>query len=980
MAQAGGLNASCMSEASFSSSATFLKLRMSVRSPYKRKRQTGIDDSNISKRQKIGPSQTVFHIPSSNPSNDLANAAPANPAPDYDPFRILTWEEKVQIMSEYSHATTKQALLRVECSFCGVLELNSASHRISCSQLDISLLETAVSRLRDLCSQPRIRAFNPATIVDGSYVLCSPCRREVAHSSFNRVPLRSYANGLWTGPCPEQLRDLTFLEEQCIARVRATRCMFKLELGPGGQFASRGNVCILPQNPGPLATILPPPLSELQGEICVILVGSPLTVVTAAMLEKTPLLVRRDRIVHALLWLKENNPLYHDLDMSAIHRNAQTYPQHGVPFPVADFLRTEASSEGSNYTEQANTENFSSVNALGMPSSTVVDVDSVDSTYQQRKLATLRLLKNNSPFVKFPSGSKPVATRNNPKIYGQLWPTLFPYGVGMMEYHELSLDQESVSFRKVDTKVHVTRLLRSGSDRRFRTHLSFIFVMGNLMQRRQAAFNAKLAVKRAWFPQVNELYQQIDEATITSYQERLKSNLFAKPVTSGEKAASKLMQYVSYVAQDVPGSTGEIQKMRQEIYSIINQEGLPHVFLTLNPTDTNNPIAQFLAGRDIDLDAFFHDLEAGKENFVRASTISHDPIAGAEFFNVSVRNLIDVLLGVTREDGVGVFGKVTTYYGVVESQGRGRLHIHMLIWLKNGYGPIELLEGCRRDPDFAAKVFRWHEDVFSQSIPEGTHPFDRSSVSYSRQPVMSRPRDPANPEFESGFNQDLRDVLENTAQIHEHSDTCFKYLPKSLKNMKDNDKDCRFQLPRDTVDRTHINEDGQIVLRCNNGRVNPYSPIIVSTERCNMDSKPIGSGTVALAMVEYTCNYTVKGATDTAFVFTALSGSLQALSKSPPTNVDGILDTAERSRLLMVKTVNQLIGKRELSSQQMATRLLCLPSKYTNRRFPVFYWSKMLREVAPAIFTTDTEQEQDPSNDVTKPSDAEDADIALDHT
>ncbi|KAJ7207600.1 hypothetical protein GGX14DRAFT_567548 [Mycena pura] len=128
MAQAGGLNASCMSEASFSSSTTFLKLRMSVRSPYKRKRQTGIDDSNTSKRQKIGPSQTVFHIPSSNPSNDLANAAPADAAPDYDPFRILTWEEKAQIMKEYKHATSKQALLRVECSFCGGLELNTASH------------------------------------------------------------------------------------------------------------------------------------------------------------------------------------------------------------------------------------------------------------------------------------------------------------------------------------------------------------------------------------------------------------------------------------------------------------------------------------------------------------------------------------------------------------------------------------------------------------------------------------------------------------------------------------------------------------------------------------------------------------------------------------------------------------------------------------------------------------------------------------
>ena len=81
-----------------------------------------------------------------------------------------------------------------------------------------------------------------------------------------------------------------------------------------------------------------------------------------------------------------------------------------------------------------------------------------------------------------------------------------------------------------------------------------------------------LAVKRTWFPRVNKLYQQINEATIASYQEKLRQTR----VTPGEKAVSKLMQYVSYVVQDVPESTGEIQKMRQEMFSIINQEGLPN--------------------------------------------------------------------------------------------------------------------------------------------------------------------------------------------------------------------------------------------------------------------------------------------------------------------------------------------------------------------------------------------------------------------
>ncbi|THU78920.1 hypothetical protein K435DRAFT_699072 [Dendrothele bispora CBS 962.96] len=127
---------------------------------------------------------------------------------------------------------------------------------------------------------------------------------------FVKLPLRSYANGIWTGDLPEPLKDLTFLEEQCIARARSTKCMFKLELGPSGQYASRGNVCILPQDPSPLATSLPPPLSQLHDEICVILVGSPDIEVTIDILAKTPLLVRRNKIIEALKWLKLNNPLY----------------------------------------------------------------------------------------------------------------------------------------------------------------------------------------------------------------------------------------------------------------------------------------------------------------------------------------------------------------------------------------------------------------------------------------------------------------------------------------------------------------------------------------------------------------------------------------------------------------------------------------------------------------------------------------------
>ncbi|KAJ7326466.1 hypothetical protein DFH08DRAFT_632239, partial [Mycena albidolilacea] len=165
----------------------------------------------------------------------------------------------------------------------------------------------------------------------GCYSVCTPCKRDVIARKFIKLPLRSYANRMWVGPCPKELENLTYLEQQCIARARTTRCMFKLEMGPTGQYASRGNVCIFVQEPGPLLTVLLPPLSELFDEVLVILVGAKDAVINTDMLRHTPLLVRRQKIIDALLWLQKFNPLYADTNPSTIRTNAAQYPEHGVP-------------------------------------------------------------------------------------------------------------------------------------------------------------------------------------------------------------------------------------------------------------------------------------------------------------------------------------------------------------------------------------------------------------------------------------------------------------------------------------------------------------------------------------------------------------------------------------------------------------------------------------------------------------------------
>ena len=40
-------------------------------------------------------------------------------------------------------------------------------------------------------------------------------------------------------------------------------------------------------------------------------------------------------------------------------------------------------------------------------------------------------------------------------------------------------------------------------------------------------------------------------------------------------------------------------------------------------------------------------------------------------------------------DKNGIFGIVRSYYGYVETQDRGSLHIHLLIWLISGCSPDE---------------------------------------------------------------------------------------------------------------------------------------------------------------------------------------------------------------------------------------------------------------------------------------------------
>ncbi|KIJ47099.1 hypothetical protein M422DRAFT_134034, partial [Sphaerobolus stellatus SS14] len=141
---------------------------------------------------------------------------------------------------------------------------------------------------------------------------------------------------------------------------------------------------------------------------------------------------------------------------------------------------------------------------------------------------------------------------------------------------------------------------------------------------------------------------------------------YAQSQNESEQAAVDIMKYVNFISSHISGSRAEIKCMREEIRAIIRSRGLPHLFVTIDPADFFNPIAQFLAGKDINLDEFFHRLHANSESFFRGKTIAKNPVAGAKAFKLLINGFLDILLGYNRPDKVGIFGQVNSYYGVVE--------------------------------------------------------------------------------------------------------------------------------------------------------------------------------------------------------------------------------------------------------------------------------------------------------------------------
>jgi hypothetical protein len=198
------------------------------------------------------------------------------------------------------------------------------------------------------------------------------------------------------------------------------------------------------------------------------------------------------------------------------------------------------------------------------------------------------------------------------------------------------------------------------------------------------------------------------------------------------------MRHLLLCMSNVVGSNAHRTTLRHMCSGYRLLYGAPLVFTTMNVADTKHPLMCLLyEGREM---ARWRLLEEDEPLLPSTAEmlrrVARDPVSQAIFSDLMLELFCRHLLGVVSRktrgfcDSVasstqpGIFGPVQAYFAPNETQGRGGLHAHMSVWIRNWMrSPIldKLCHGTCDDAELEKRLAEWRADVLEKV---GTMQFD----------------------------------------------------------------------------------------------------------------------------------------------------------------------------------------------------------------------------------------------------------------
>lgn len=502
-------------------------------------------------------------------------------------------------------------------------------------------------------------------------------------------------------------------------------------------------------------------------------------------------------------------------------------------------------------------------------------------------------------------------------LYGA-FPKLFPYGEGGFEVTRT---------RKVPYETHV-RWAMEYQDRRFRKDLHFIFQVFGVIQKRKVCSSAKLQIDKSQYKRHEMAIRRLKPADLLKAAEEEKRRA---PISN--PAARALRELVSSLRTKVPGTDESRTGMRSQIWGLTTMKNPASLWVTINPSDTHDPIAQVFAGEDINMEDFMQT--AGPNSTQRSRNIAADPFAAAKFFHYLIKVILEELFGIkvnkdssiTRERGV--LGIVEGYIGSVEAQGRGTLHLHILLWLRGAPTPSEM-KALLRTENFRRRV----RDYISTTIKASLDDNDNEKLvdlKKPKEPVSySRPVDPSKEDYPKRAKLAER-AIATSVQVHQCKEDACLY-------MQNGHWVCKRRAPFELSKDDYVEEDGIWGVKRLYPYFNTWNPAILQCIRANHDIKLITNGSDTKDITWYITNYATKKQQH-SFNTSALLAKRLAFHN---VQEKGNMSFTDVNKKLLSRCANTLTREQEFSGPEVVSHLMGWGDRFISHHFVPIYWSGVI--------------------------------------
>ncbi|KAG7403652.1 ATP-dependent DNA helicase PIF1 [Fusarium oxysporum f. sp. rapae] len=289
------------------------------------------------------------------------------------------------------------------------------------------------------------------------------------------------------------------------------------------------------------------------------------------------------------------------------------------------------------------------------------------------------------PYISVSHGDD-FADSHDPSFFAKTFPTLFPFGTGgprLVEENiviaggeaDVGIDDGAeasarslLASRNMSLTAWAEAVLRRHGGR-FATHHIFAFLVFNLGVRSRNRRVSMLSVSRKDFPSVERIVHSLSRERLGLAQQELEIS-----GQTADEGIKELLKGLSLYGFRQPMSREHRLSLRRKIKSLIIRYGIPAIWFTLNPNDITNPVKLRLAAyrsRDPEeAESFLRSLDMA---YKRARLAISDPVSSAIFFHREISLFFEHYVKVGEES---VFGRISQYFGAVETNERGALHVH----------------------------------------------------------------------------------------------------------------------------------------------------------------------------------------------------------------------------------------------------------------------------------------------------------------